>query len=310
MRTPAGYLCSVAIALFVFAIIPTLAYSTVTPVSQTRQVVTIAKIQLNPEGDLIESEEDSTTQDPGAYARTAHCKLAQAGSHVSVIADQNSEISAAGVTASLGFSADAGLHAPAVFAFGIGTSNGTFVFDTDTPLECLIQGTYLAAESGVIDIVLRVPNSGYIYQRQYSNTQTSVDDLVHIPAGRYEFTFGAGGDCLALPGGSQGGQATASLQLSFQTPAGVENPLASQTRILVSPNPVRGSARLTFAGPVSDDLEVAIFDPSGRFVRDLRTSHGETVTWDGRDEAGAALPAGVYFLKAGDRSVVRVTLLR
>jgi hypothetical protein len=314
MRTPAGFPRCIAIALFAIALLPSLAFSVITPVSQLREVVTFAKIQLNPEGDLIESAEDSTTQDPGAYVRTAHCKLAQAGSHVSVIADQDSDISAAGVTASLGFSADAGLQAPAVFAFGIGTSNGTFVFDTDTPTECRIQGTYLAAESGVIDILLHVPNSTHIYQRQYSNTQTSVDDRVQIPAGRYEFTFGAGGDCVAQQGGSQGGHATATLQLSFLSSAGVGEPLASQARIFVSPNPVRDSARLSIRGPVSaggsEQVDVAILDAGGRLVRNLRSSHGEAVTWDTRDGGGAPLPAGVYFLKIGDRPAGRATLLR
>jgi len=68
------------------------------------------------------------------------------------------------------------------------------------------------------------------------------------------------------------------------------------------PNPFNPSTTVMFgvdeAGPVS----VAVFDVAGRRVRglvsDVRYEAGEhAVAWDGRDDAGRAVPSGIYFCR-------------
>ncbi len=90
------------------------------------------------------------------------------------------------------------------------------------------------------------------------------------------------------------------------------------TRLLgCSPNPL-GSAttisyQLAHAGPVA----LTVHDASGRLVRRLeggsRSAGRYVVRWDGTDDHGLAVPAGVYFVRLradGETSSRRLTLLR
>lgn len=71
------------------------------------------------------------------------------------------------------------------------------------------------------------------------------------------------------------------------------------------PNPLRGSTRLGFSLGADASAELSLLDLSGRRVRTLvdaeLTAGPHDVVWDGRDDTGAAVPAGLYFarLRAG-----------
>ena len=81
------------------------------------------------------------------------------------------------------------------------------------------------------------------------------------------------------------------------------------------PNPMRGSTRISFVLPEPAPARLVVHDASGRQVRvllDGRLSAGETgITWDGRDDAGSRVAAGVYFyrLETDERSLVRKLVL-
>ena len=95
-------------------------------------------------------------------------------------------------------------------------------------------------------------------------------------------------------------------------------PPAPQARALVvAPNPAPGVCRLSFslAAPVQGSLE--IYDATGRRRRLLAAgpfaSGAHAPVWDGLDDAGRRLPAGIYFARLTLSGVVemrRVTLLR
>lgn len=85
------------------------------------------------------------------------------------------------------------------------------------------------------------------------------------------------------------------------------------------PNPATGNVRLSLAGSGAELGEAngvgdvlagdfahrgRILDPSGRVVRSfsLARTPGADFTWDGRDEAGRRLGAGVYYAVAGESS--------
>ena len=84
------------------------------------------------------------------------------------------------------------------------------------------------------------------------------------------------------------------------------------------PNPFNPKTTLRFALPRSAAVDLAIFDVSGRRV--ARLVAGETlpagqhaVDWEGRDEAGRALPSGVYFARfaaGGFTAEQKLVLLR
>ncbi len=82
--------------------------------------------------------------------------------------------------------------------------------------------------------------------------------------------------------------------------------LARPVGVFVYPNPGRGPTgiQVHLAGAAGDPAltgEVAIYDPAGRRVRTVRRgamARGlSTLTWDGRDDRGAELRAGVYLVR-------------
>ena len=99
---------------------------------------------------------------------------------------------------------------------------------------------------------------------------------------------------------------------------GVEAGVAPQ-RLVVSmptPNPSFGVIQIQFVSPRAGDGFVQIIDASGREVVALsRGSYAagpHTMSWDGRDSGGRAVPAGLYWIRVSvgselaHRSIVRV----
>ncbi len=92
------------------------------------------------------------------------------------------------------------------------------------------------------------------------------------------------------------------------------------TRLILTapePNPFQGQMATWFQLPQAGDVRLIVADATGRLVRtllhDRRSAGGHRVVWNGRDDRGAAVAAGVYYLnlEAGDeRLSQRVVLLR
>ena len=83
------------------------------------------------------------------------------------------------------------------------------------------------------------------------------------------------------------------------------------------PNPARGVARLTFELPRPARVAATVFDLSGRRVRRLTEGYlpagPRTLVWNGCDESGRAVGAGLYFLALdvdGQRFGRRIVLSR
>lgn len=82
------------------------------------------------------------------------------------------------------------------------------------------------------------------------------------------------------------------------------------------PNPFNPSVRIPFHLPATTRVDVAVYNSAGQRVRTLQRGYwpagaGE-VGWDGRDEAGRGVAAGVYLVRLRTRSstsVTRVTML-
>jgi flagellar hook assembly protein FlgD len=89
--------------------------------------------------------------------------------------------------------------------------------------------------------------------------------------------------------------------LSHRTPArGVAD-------IHVYPNPFNPQTTFHFTIGEPQNLAVTVFDVYGRRVRTLLREYVQpgdvAVVWNGRDEAGRALPSGGYFLSLRGESV-------
>lgn len=71
--------------------------------------------------------------------------------------------------------------------------------------------------------------------------------------------------------------------------------------VAVYPNPFNPRTVIAFDLAEAGTLELAIFDLGGRLVRVLdsasRSAGRYQSTWDGRDDAGRAVPTGTYFCR-------------
>ena len=99
-------------------------------------------------------------------------------------------------------------------------------------------------------------------------------------------------------------------------PVGVGDPVAPHLALSAAPDPSRGPVLLTVAADLAGLQRLAVGDVQGRRVRRLAggwfPSGTRSVAWDGRDDCGRPLPAGVYLvtLEGAGRTISRrVTLL-
>ena len=78
----------------------------------------------------------------------------------------------------------------------------------------------------------------------------------------------------------------------------------------IAPNPFRGAAGLSFTLPVATHVDIGVFDVSGRRLRTLtRQPWGagrHELRWDGRDDGGQRVGAGLYFLRMQTEGSARV----
>lgn len=99
----------------------------------------------------------------------------------------------------------------------------------------------------------------------------------------------------AIPGGQ-----TISLVEGDGVPTSVEEPMTeSPVRLRVGPNPFRRGTDIFLESPLLARGRLTIHDAAGRRVRTLATqpSADGIARWDGRNDAGAPVPAGIYLLR-------------
>ena len=87
--------------------------------------------------------------------------------------------------------------------------------------------------------------------------------------------------------------------------------------VKVYPNPVWGRGVIEYSVPVSGDVDLRVYDVSGRCVRSLvdgyRMSGYHRVVWDTRDNFGRLVSSGVYFVRMSTHRGVwsrKVVLMR
>lgn len=123
---------------------------------------------------------------------------------------------------------------------------------------------------------------------------------------------------LDFPGGEIRGQIVAT---SPATDAPVIGGAATAPglELVVAPNPVRagrGDVALFYRGVEANEVAVTIHDVSGRLIRDVHrgaASDAGILSWDGKDETGTPVAAGVYFARiesAGRSGTKTITVLK
>lgn len=109
------------------------------------------------------------------------------------------------------------------------------------------------------------------------------------------------------------------LTVPYQDPAAVADGFDAPRLLLepVAPNPFHSFTSASFSLAAADRVTLGVFDIAGRRVRSLMEGIApagrQTVSWDGRDDAGRAMPGGVYFIKMvsmGQETTQRMVLTR
>jgi hypothetical protein len=109
----------------------------------------------------------------------------------------------------------------------------------------------------------------------------------------------------------QTGNYTLSLNLTGgPTDVGDGPPPAELALLPASPSPFSHTTRLGFELPSAGDVHLRVFDVRGARVRSLveesRGAGAHSVTWDGRDDRGARVASGVYYLQLEAAGAVRL----
>jgi hypothetical protein len=101
-------------------------------------------------------------------------------------------------------------------------------------------------------------------------------------------------------------------KVSLATSERVMKPLPAVTQLApATPNPFRQTATIAFSLAQGGPVELAVFSVDGRRVRTLVREPREPgeyrLTWDGRDDHGNPMSAGIYYthLKAAQRGFTR-----
>jgi hypothetical protein len=204
----------------------------------------------------------------------------------------------------------------------------TFVVTTVTPI--MLSG--LTAEAGDEGVVLSwqtpadLDYAGFeVYRRQVSpdvedETRITAEPLPPAWNGEYRFV-----DSGVLPG-REYEYRIAGLALNgereFFGPLSVTTRGTEPPRALwlapCSPNPTRGSTTIRYGIPRREDVRLTFYSPDGRLVRTsvegARQEAGYHVaTWDGRDDRGHLVVAGLYLVRletSRQRRTEKVLLLR
>ncbi len=179
----------------------------------------------------------------------------------------------------------------------------TFVPTSPTSLQ---QGAYMTGACGntfhrfsaaadslaITDVLLcsgvSLPGPGQIYTLHFTASDTP--QITHVRFRSVQFYNGGIYVNPAYPE-----DATISIGTQTDVDPGT-SPAALAMR--AAPNPFHGSTTIQITNPLDGAQRIVIRDIQGRRVRDLeqgRFAPGtRRVQWDGRDDAGRPLPAGVY----------------
>jgi hypothetical protein len=139
-------------------------------------------------------------------------------------------------------------------------------------------------------------------------------DPLFCDAGGLDFSLAAMSPCAAHPGCGRVGALGVGCG-EEDVPGPVTVPSAFRLGP-ARPNPFGPRTTIAYDLPKPSRVRLMIYDVAGRVVRTLvnddRPAGSLTAVWDGRDDAGRALPKGVYFYEmraGGFQSQRRMTLL-
>jgi len=173
--------------------------------------------------------------------------------------------------------------------------------------------TYYDGTSGGADITDQVTitgwSTGILEQGKYENMRLEVTPPADAPAGSaYEVLVTAQSG--NLPDREDVVKAVTTVSGSTAADE-VSAPVTPVTYSLDAAHTPAGEVEIVYSLAADGEVRLAVYDVTGRAVRELASGKNRagtyTLHWDGRNDQGARLPRGVYFvnLKAGAYTATR-----
>jgi hypothetical protein len=197
----------------------------------------------------------------------------------------------------LGLEPDSCARAPVARGDGYDViAGGTLVVDAPGVLTNDFDGdgdslTAVAVDGPTHGAFTLAPDGGFVYEHDGSLAETDT------------FSY------RARDGALDSEPAAVVITILDPTGAGGTPPRLTEPGLQVHPNPFNPSVTITVQLPRRGRVDVSVYDVAGRRVVALadavRRAGTHSLTWDGRDARGRAVPSGVYLVRMQtDRSVV------
>jgi hypothetical protein len=168
--------------------------------------------------------------------------------------------------------------------------------DTHT-LDHVVFDAFVLPEETALDVDLRAydvdldPHYG-VYE---TVSAPYLDDLGGV---RVSVATTSGAAYAFTAGDWSGELAVSVMDYPFAVLTGVAaGPRPSAAPLALTPNPTRGAQRVVVPAAAAAGARLEIVDVSGRRVRHAATLPRAEFVWDGRDDAGRPVPAGVYLVR-------------
>ncbi|MCA9755693.1 MAG: T9SS type A sorting domain-containing protein [Candidatus Eisenbacteria bacterium] len=298
-------------AMAVVVVSPTASSAAIELASLQRSITVFGSIApLEGEGQF-DSDNDNVSH-TGPYDNQLDVLVEYGDSFAQTTAFQTSFHNDGGsIFATGGFDASAGVGTSAQFSEALGATNFRYQFSVDQETHARLVGFLEATGLGRASITI-VGSGGFeTYYRFVENERFDVDETFVLNPGGYQMTIDTNGFGQAFEDRESPGTGEFEIAFAPLSPASVETPALLATAPTVSPNPVSSEAQIQFRNAIPEGRDVEIIAANGRAVRSLGPVSGANLTWDTRDELGALVPAGVYFVRVqGETSSTRTVVIR
>lgn len=262
--------------------------SGLTVISQLRRVEAAA---LATDDDTMDGQTNSAfAPDDGLFdapVNAAATKGAAAGSASGI---QRSSLSSFAIRGTGSHSSSAEVVSAPGSSFARGGSRLFVRFQLDQPSGYVLRGFVEAFDLGLTTAALRDGLQEIHALATSSDDHIDFEESGTLAAGIYELDIDTSGSSSAFPFVPESSSGAFDVALILES--ALDAPQISSVSPVAFPNPFRSQTRIQIPSGARD---VNVFDLRGRLVRSWNDA--TSVQWDGRDEAGLDLPAGVYFLR-------------
>ncbi|MBK8230817.1 MAG: hypothetical protein IT349_10780 [Candidatus Eisenbacteria bacterium] len=275
-----------------------------------REVSTFGSVVSDEEDPGLFESKAETSDNGGLFHETVTTFLADQGNSVFSTAWQRSDFSGAVFSFDGTFESRGDLSGGGVFAEGFGASLATPHFVLDAPTDVYLYGVAHASGQGIASMRITNGGGGQVFWLSVSADTRELSEVIHLPAGGYTLALQSGGYGREFPKLEQPSNGSLALNVGLGAPtAGIDAP-GTWAQVRIVPNPVRERAMLEFGQTLRRGERVTITDVNGRQVSDLGMLREDVIRWEPRGADGTRLAAGVYFLRAGEKSLGRAIVVR